>query len=105
MSDSEGYEYSCQFGREDVFSFGLYNDYFSFSGYITCRVVGLCVNKGFKRNWKVGHGLTRSANPTCVEGMRITTRNIRIVGISVGVRTLYLPNTSQKRYCVNKLAG
>jgi hypothetical protein len=64
----------------------------------------LHVNKGFKGNLNVGHGLTRSANPTSVEGLRITTSNIRIVGISVCVRTLYLPKTSQKRYCVNKLA-
>lgn len=83
MSDSEGFEYLCQFGREDVFNSGLFNDYVSFSGYITCRVVELCVNKG-------------SANPTSVDGLRVTTRNSRIVGTSVGVRTLYLPNTSQK---------
>jgi hypothetical protein len=92
VSDSEGFEYSCHFGRDDVFNCGLFNDYVSFSEYVTCRVVGLCVNKG-------------SANPTSVKGLGITTRNIRIVGMSVGVRTLYLPNASQKRYCVNKLAG
>jgi hypothetical protein len=62
VSDSEGFEHSCQFGREDVFNRGLFNDYVSFSGYITCRVVELCVNKV-------------SANPTIVDGLRVTTRN------------------------------
>jgi hypothetical protein len=31
---------------------------------ISSRVVGVCVNKGFKRKWRVGHGLTRGANTT-----------------------------------------
>jgi hypothetical protein len=40
----------------------------------------------------------------CLEGLRKTTTNLKIVGVPAEIRTSHLPNTSQKRFSSNQLA-